>query len=115
MNDKLIFEFSFYNEMELEDDNEDCKVIFKRIPLKESCTEDDLNDVMQDYSDIEEKYGVHDISGGGDADGRLTLGFTTYEVEKDKIDELMSIWYDRLNKAGLAAGPVEGDNDWKDQ
>ena len=51
---------------------------------------------------LEERYGVHDVSFNGVAD--TIWGFTTYEVEYDKWFELMQEWRQILTLAGFNVG-----------
>lgn len=53
--------------------------------------------------DIESDFGVHDVSS---TDYEI-MGFTTYEVEPDRRDELMTAWREALfDIGGFDIGPV---------
>ena len=89
---KFIFEFAL--------DNKCRKVEFN---LNNNYTEDDWFDFLDNEYDnfiepLEHKYGIHDGSGCENDDGSFEIGFTTYEVDVNKIDELMNIWEDKLKE-----------------
>jgi hypothetical protein len=54
----------------------------------------------QDRRQLEEIYGIHDISG----DDTCFWGFTSYEIEDDKFPELMEIWKDIFKSFGYEVG-----------
>lgn len=92
-------EFEFYFSLDEENDQrhyEFVKHTFDVISLdehgdevKKDIDEGDHDEFYEFLSDIESEYGVHDI---GFAPDDQFFGFTTYEVELDKIDELIAKW-----------------------
>jgi hypothetical protein len=91
----FIFEFSFPDETEQTE----------KIPFKAGFTPDNFDDFMEQEWDsfidpLEHKYGVHDFTGHGQPDGSWDIGFTTYEVDKGKVNELMDIWKTKLKAIG---------------
>ena len=79
--------------------------------------EDDRSDVMDLIIDAcedhdMENYGVHDVGDGQveEVDGvfyEAIFGFETYEVEENKIEELMNKWKDIFdNELGFTTGNV---------
>jgi len=91
------FTFNFAIEDEYIDkaheDNMECLVITKEFPL--DCTEEEYYDAMEEIeasgflNTMEETYGMH--GGDGEGDDLLRLGFSSYEVEKSKIDEVWEL------------------------
>tara|TARA_Y100000034_G_C6661649_1_gene290094 strand:+ start:232 stop:507 length:276 start_codon:yes stop_codon:yes gene_type:complete len=78
----------------------DSEVILREFPL--NCSEDRaweiLGGIYDDFTEpLECKYGVHDADG----DGKEYVGYTTYEVRRSKIDELMGIWKTKLKEFGV--------------
>jgi len=66
-----------------------------RDPLDDIPTWEDFDKGLYDeyVDEIEREYGVHDM-GGGSEDECEAIGFNTYEVEQDRILELMNKWRD---------------------
>lgn len=62
--------------------------------------DDDKSDFFKHFCEMEE-YGVHDAYGGG-----CTIGYGTYEVKTDKINEVMEKWRDFFISHGIECSPV---------
>ena len=63
--------------------------------------EDDDLELVQD---IEADFGVHDFNGYTPEDGPATLGFLSYEVGRDRVDDLIARWRKGFTDAGLEIG-----------
>ena len=91
----FIFEFALFDPD---------RTIKKSFPL--TCTEYEAEETLCDLQDdftskLESEYGVHDAQ-GGPMNGSYEVGFCTYEVDEDKIDELVEIWKNKLIERGIA-------------
>jgi hypothetical protein len=54
------------------------------------------------YRDLESRFGVHDWSTSEQDDGTIEdIGFTTYEVDKKEVAELLEIWKEILTNVGI--------------
>ena len=108
MEDNLYFLFSF--SCDIEDDEEKTKEIDCKFPTTFKKDEGQafaafLGDLYDDFIEkhnLEHKYGIHDFSGDS-----FSVGYTTYEVAEDKIDELMKIWKDKFIHEGKTSPDVE--------
>ena len=71
---------------------------------KETAPEEMCDDLINACAseDLETKYGIHDVSY---ATSDL-FGFTTYEVEKNKVLELMGVWKRILEGYGYKCGEI---------
>jgi hypothetical protein len=62
---------------------------------------DDIIIPQIEKHDLETRFGVHYFSAQFQHE---IIGFTTYEVEEDKWDELMNIWLTILHEVGFKTG-----------
>ena len=117
MNIFFKFEFFFYEEDDdyEEDDYEDgiCIHGFELFPGFEIKTgkeitkfEEWLNEkVFSNYTNIEEKYGIHEYEESSGKD--LVVGFNSYEVEEENVNELMNVWRERFESVGVKCGEIK--------
>ena len=61
--------------------------------------------MLDDVDEFESRYGVHDWSTSPD-DRVHAIGFSSYEVEQDKVDELMEGWRQHFITKGLEVTEV---------
>ena len=112
---------SFIFSFAIETGDDEYKSVIGIIPFlsEPEYEEDDRSDMDEKIIDAcaehnleSEPYGVHDVSGGQieEVDGveyEAIFGFDTYEVEEDKIQELMNIWKNIFdNELGFTTGNV---------
>jgi len=101
MKQVFVFEFCF-------DDG-----VFRYVlPIEGFNTDDDeIFETIQneiDNRELEEKFGVHDFSTAYNTKYEEVVGYTTYEVPKVKIEDLLKEWYDILsNVLNLKVGNWE--------
>jgi hypothetical protein len=60
---------------------------------------------MDEFDDLEEKYGIHNFYSRPDA-RVIGVGYDSYEVYRDQIDNLMTEWRDAFVKICDYVGPV---------
>lgn len=62
-------------------------------------------DLLLEFTDdVEADYGVHDYSTSGSEEMH---GFSSYEVDADKADELMEKWRQFFITEGIACSPIQ--------
>lgn len=112
-NMKKCFEFSF-SHINYDDDvtTEELYIIPLETDDIDEEKEDEIIEACERHGLESHPYGVHDISFGAElvsdnVEYESIFGFNTYEVEKDKVFQLMSIWKNILeNELGIKTGDV---------
>jgi hypothetical protein len=102
-----MFDFSYedeYNEDTDESVYDECWFELKGISDEHEKSEELAETIMENETyDIEMEYGVHDFSTSDDI---TWIGYTTYEVPKDKTDEVMNKWKAVFERYGLEVGEL---------
>ena len=95
--DKGVFYFDFSFD-DVDDNDEYLYVVYgftfsgKEISIEDEFESDSWIDIVEK---LESEYGIHDWSSKPN-DNVYAIGYTTYEVEEDKVLELMNKWRERL-------------------
>ena len=98
---KDVFVFDFFNE----DTDVSTILRFKIENIEHDFArllDEDSEDAIGDFTSEMEGYGVHDWSSGS----HDIVGFTSYEIDKDKYMEVMNKWRDFLIEKGLQCSPI---------
>lgn len=115
MKNCFTFYFSFYDE-NLSDEQNETNCVFSFIPLNiTELTDKQESQILKSCNDHNlehHSYGIHDVSFGevftnnGETYEGI-FGFSTYEVEPDKVDDLMNIWKNILSsEVGIETGDI---------
>lgn len=100
MNKDTVFYFSFSQD----DDSEISKSFIIKNFDYELIENDDI-DWIDQVNNMEEEYGVHDW-GSGPNDNVNGIGYNTYEISEDKINEVMEKWRNYFISKGATVSKV---------
>lgn len=115
-NKPIIFHFGFSFGDDDDDENSRTElygfVIESPLPLYSSLGVDDFEvvkgvlDEECEEGDFEEKYGSHHIYGAGACVEVYSMGYSSYEIDESKVNELMAAWRSKFLERGCVCSEI---------
>jgi hypothetical protein len=97
---RFVFEFS-------DEENEQIHIYQFKFLVGLTSKIEESKEFHQQVDAMEQKYGVHDITG---ADPDDAISYTSYEIDPERYKKLMEEWREFFSQAGYPAKEIEGPN-----